>query len=233
MRLAILIIIVFLLHSIKGQSQNSEIGFFGGTSYYLGELNPGIQVVNKIRPALGVFYRKNTSKRYALRIGANYGRLAASDNMNSTELSSFRQLSFSSGILEAYGVLEFNFIPYQINNYSTSSFTPYVFIGAAVFRASPDIENNGSLVASSKGAIIAPSIPFGLGLKFNFVGNLGLSLEWGMRKTFTDEIDGLSESYDGGYQLSNTQNKDWYSFVGITLNYKILTKTDHCPGVIN
>ena len=81
------IIILFLLYSLIGYNQNSEIGFFGGVSYYLGEINPSIQVVNDPRPALGVFYRKNTSKRYALRIGANYGKIAATDNFNSTELS--------------------------------------------------------------------------------------------------------------------------------------------------
>ena len=54
-----------------------------------------------------------------------------------------------------------------------------------------------------------------------------------MRKTFTDEVDGLSETYVNTYQLSNSQNKDWYSIVGITLNYKILTKDARCIGVVN
>lgn len=229
------IIATLLLLSFSGFSQNSEIGILGGTSYYIGELNPSVQIMNKTRPAIGVFYRKNTSKRYALRIGANYGKLAATDEFSSTKLSEFRQLSFSSDLWEAYGVLEFNFIPYQINNYSTSSssFTPYVFIGIAAFRVNPSVKNEGGGNVSSRGAIIAPSVPFGFGIKFNFVGNLGLAIEWGMRKTITDQIDGLSGTYSGGYQLSNTQNKDWYSIVGITLNYKILTKTDNCPGVIN
>ncbi|PCJ28159.1 MAG: hypothetical protein COA97_02470 [Flavobacteriales bacterium] len=227
------IIVFFFLLSFVASSQNSEIGIFGGTSYYLGELNPSIQVANKIRPALGVFYRKNISKRYALRAGINYAKLAATDQFSSTELSQYRQLSFSTNLFELYGVLEFNFIPYEINNYTTSNFTPYVFIGGAAFFVNPSTESNGSVSASTEGAIIAPSIPFGLGIKFNFAGNLGLAIEWGVRKTFTDQIDGLSDTYISGYQLSNTQNNDWYSMVGITLNYKFLTKTDHCPGVIN
>ncbi len=225
------IIVFFFLFSVAATGQHSEIGFLGGSSYYLGELNPSAQVINKVRPALGVFYRKNTSKRYALRFGVNYAQLAATDKFSSTELSQFRQLSFSSNLLEGYGILEFNFIPYQINNYTTSSFTPYVFIGAAAFWVKPSVE--GGTTELEKGDVIAPSMPFGFGVKFNFIRNLGLAVEWGMRKTFTDEIDGLSETYNSGYQLSNTQNKDWYSIVGITLNYKILTKTDHCPGVIN
>ena len=135
--------------------------------------------------------------------------------------------------MEAYGLLEFNFIPYQINNYATSSFTPYVFIGVAVFMVNPKIESTASATFESQGIVIAPSMPFGLGIKFNLINNLGVAIEWGMRKTITDQIDGLSETYIEGYQLSNTQNNDWYSIIGISLNYKILTKSDHCPGAIN
>ena len=64
-----------------------------------------------------------------------------------------------------------------------------------------------------------------------FTGNMGINIEWGVRKTFTDEIDGLANTYTNGYQMSNSKNNDWYSFGGITLNYKILTKTDRCPIV--
>ena len=227
-----LIIIFFILFSLFAKSQNSEIGVLAGSSYYMGELNPSIHVINKVRPALGVFYRKNLSKRYALRFGANYAMLSATDQFSSTELSEFRQLSFSTNLWEGYGILEFNFIPYQINNYATSSFTPYVFIGVAGFWVRPSV-NGGGNREITKTNVIAPSIPFGLGVKFNFARNFGLGIEWGMRKTFTDQIDGLSETYVNGYQLSNTQNNDWYSIIGITLNYKILTKSDHCPGVIN
>ncbi len=109
------IVVLFISLSFFCYGQHSELGIFAGTSYYVGELNPSTQIVNKTRPAIGIFYRKNLSKRYALRFGANYGKLEAADNLRSTELSKFRQLSFSTDIWEAYGVIEFNFIPYQIN----------------------------------------------------------------------------------------------------------------------
>lgn len=233
MKLRLVFISVLLILNTVTFGQHSELGILGGTSYYLGELNPSIQIANKFNPAIGVFYRKNTSTRYALRFGLNYGKLSATDNITSTELSNYRQLSFSTNLYEAYGILEFNFLPYQINNYRTSAYSPYVFIGAAAFMVDPEVENDGTIATSSSGSIIAPSMPFGFGIKFNLAHNFGAAIEWGMRKTFTDGIDGLSESYVGGYQLSNTQNKDWYSIIGITLNYKILTQSDHCPGVIN
>ena len=98
MKLRYIIVYIFLFLNSFLFCQNSEIGFFGGTSYYVGELNPTIQIINKVRPTIGAFYRKNLNTRYALRVGINYGKLAASDDFNLTELSKFRKLSFTSDI---------------------------------------------------------------------------------------------------------------------------------------
>lgn len=207
-----------------------------GTSYYIGDINPSLHVVNKVRPAGGFFYRKNSNKRYSLRGGINYASLAASDATTGHQFNIERDVSFSANLFEGYGILEFNFIPYQINNYNTSNFTPYVFIGFSVFYA--DLTVDPTVLLSIKGddqidTFSAPAIPFGMGIKFNFFENFGLGVEWGLRKTFTDKLDGLPALWYDNYQLSNSQTKDWYSIVGVTLNYKFLTKRDNCPGVIN
>ncbi len=235
MRFKELICFVFILIGCSVLGQHSEVGVTLGTSYYLGEINPSIHLLNEVRPSVGVFYRKNNNKRYSLRGGVNYAGISASDNFTSTAIGEYRNLSFSANLFEGYGILEFNFIPYQINNYTTSPFTPYVFIGVAMFYADISTENQLKSLVKDEVAedVTAPSIPFGLGIKFNFVENFGLGIEWGLRKTFTDEVDGLQSVYFNDYQLSNTQNNDWYSIVGITLNYKFLTKRDNCPGVIN
>lgn len=229
MRKLVLVISFLVFFIQKANSQHAEIGVIFGPSYYVGELNSSNQFSNKINPSLGVFYRKNLSKRYSIRYGLNYGWLSADDKNNYAEWNDSRNLSLSTSIIEASALLEFNFLPYQINNYNTYPFTPFLFVGAAVFRTSPELTNNNTKTKLTSDPIIAPSIPFGFGFKFNFIRNLGLNLEWGIRKTFTDELDGLSPELNNGYQLSNTQNNDWYSFAGISLNYKILTKSDRCP----
>ena len=234
MRFLKIITVLFLLFSLNGFSQkHSELGVMLGTSYYIGELNRATPIVNDVNPAVGIFYRRNTSNRYALRFGVNYGKLSASDNFSKTPFSDFRQLSFSSDLYEGYGILEFNFLPYSIGNYRVSPFSPYVFIGAAAFMVNPDIESEVSNNVISTGSNVSFSIPFGVGVKFTIAKSWGVGVEWGVRKTFTDEIDGLSETYINTYQLSNSQNNDWYSIVGITLNYKILTKDMRCIGVVN
>ncbi len=233
MRHQIIIITFFLSLATIGFSQYSELGVFGGTSYYIGELNPSIQVVNEVNPSVGLFYRRNTNTRYALRFGLNYAKLSASDSKLNSALSNYRQMSFQSELYEGYGILEFNFLPYEIGNRRTAPYSPYVFIGLAVFMVNPEIESNSGSTVNSTGTAIAPSVPFGVGIKFSLNNSWGMGLEWGMRKTFMDEIDGLTSTDSGGYQLSNSQNKDWYSLLGLTLNYKILTKDRRCPQVIN
>ena len=97
------------------------------------------------------------------------------------------------------------------------------------------------------------SMPFGGGLKVAVSENFNIIFEYGLRKTFTDYLDDVSMTYAGipsefdnitieladrsidGPQpagedrsLSGNTNKDWYSFSGITLSFKIKGNTKGC-----
>ena len=126
MRFNYILLLSFFIISFPIVSQNVNFGLAGGVSYYMGEINPSMHVVNKLKPTVGFFYRKNLNKRYALRYGFNYAELAATDDNRSTDLAEYRALSFSSDLWEAYGLFEFNFLPYQVNNRATSKFSPFV-----------------------------------------------------------------------------------------------------------
>jgi hypothetical protein len=119
-----------------------------------------------------------------------------------------------------------------------------------------------ALNSEAKYKRLQPSFPMGLGLKIALGKRGCLGFEWGMRKTFTDYIDDVSGTYVDpvalasnsgatsaalsnrsvytdraspnmtGRQRGNSQNKDWYSFLGITLSYKFKQKEDQCPGVM-
>ncbi|MDT8412660.1 MAG: DUF6089 family protein [Vicingaceae bacterium] len=226
------IIIVF---SSKLYTQHSELGVGGGIAFYTGELNPSPNVMNKLRPTIGVFYRKNLSYRYSLRFGGNYAKLAAEDKIKTNENINFfesRNYSFSSTMLDAYGVIEFNFFPYQLNNKTTAKTTPFVFIGLAGFYTTPEVKNNVPNTSSST-STTAMAVPFGVGVKSNFIQNLGLNIEWTYRKTYSDLVDGLESRHFNNYQLSNSKNNDWYAFITISLSYKFLRKTDKCSFPIN
>lgn len=57
------------------------------------------------------------------------------------------------------------------------------------------------------------TIPFGLGLKMDIGEYWYIGVEVGMRYAFTDYLDGVSRS--------GLDNKDWYSFSGITLIHRL------------
>jgi hypothetical protein len=64
---------------------------------------------------------------------------------------------------------------------------------------------------------------------------IGLTLEWGMRKTTTDYIDDVSPFTPGkqahrsihqvitseGMQRGNSKDNDWYSFAGVSVVFRI------------
>jgi hypothetical protein len=104
----------------------------------------------------------------------------------------------------------------------------------------------------SKYALAQFAIPFGGGLKIAVNPSFNIILEYGVRKTFTDYLDDISKTYPGnevllpeygnasnemsdptglhdpGDQRGNPNKKDWYSFAGITLSFKLNNNIKDC-----
>jgi len=64
---------------------------------------------------------------------------------------------------------------------------------------------------------------------------VGIEFEYGFRKTFTDKLDGLYEITDPVNPQSPvdhtwTHNNDWYSFMGISVTWKIYNRLLGCPA---
>jgi hypothetical protein len=100
------------------------------------------------------------------------------------------------------------------------------------------------------------SIPFGVGVKINTAKRIGINFEWGLRKTFTDYLDDVSGTYvdpallaaekgpaaaalsdkslvkeggsNAGRQRGNSFTKDWYSFAGVIITFKMKGKENSC-----
>ncbi|HOY47850.1 MAG TPA: DUF6089 family protein [Flavobacteriales bacterium] len=276
MRKWIFLSLIGLATSFSANSQvfnrYSELGLFGGVSYYMGELNPGKQFF-MVRPGGGLVYRYNTSRRFAWEIHGLYGSVQAEDARSGEDNQILRNLSFRSQIIEFAGLLHFNFFNYEIGNPETPA-TPYIFGGLGLFRFNPKADFQGEWIAlqplGTEGqgspvyadrkqySLMGANIPFGFGVKFHAFGRLGFSLEWGLRKTFTDYLDDVSTTYadpdvlfathgelaalladrslvnpgkiNAGRQRGNSTNKDWYSFAGLTITYKIVPRKAECAA---
>ncbi len=280
MRITVLILIGLLsFNSVHSQKLAHEIGGWLGGSYYLGELNPYKQY-NNTHLAGGLLYRHNINKRIALRLGISYGMVHGNDSESTIEANVNRNLSFRSRIIEVGPMVEINFVEYEAGrklgkNYYKNIISPYLFMGLNYFKMNPqatfgddhiDLQALGtegqgsSLNDRKKYSLNQISIPMGIGVKMSVGGRVNISLEYGIRKTFTDYLDDVSGKYvdpvalaqlngplaanyadqslsqegingsNEGAMRGNPKHKDWYSFSGLVVTF-CLGRTDACKGV--
>ena len=84
-------------------------------------------------------------------------------------------------------------------------------------------------MTNTTGIVYVPVIPLSVGFKINIYKNLGLEAEYGFRKTFYDNFDGLNDFIDPA-DRSWLHNNDWYSFAGISLTWKMYNRLAGCPA---
>jgi len=197
-----------------------EVGVFGGVCYYLGDINPRKQFYD-MGLSTGGLVKYNFTEHHSLRFNAFLGQLKGDDLDFNNEYQKMRAQNFETSLIDFHVGYEFSFMPYVINRY-VKAHTPYIF--AAI--------GYSFILSSTTGmAKDHATIPFGVGYKYRFSENVSIGCEWGLRKTFTDKIDGiLNPGPDGSY--SKTHNNDWYSFTGIYATFRLVEKGYACPGVL-
>lgn len=213
---------VFFACTASAQN-TSELGIGLGGLNYKGELSPNYQFRNN-RPALTAFYRKDVSAPITLRAGLTAGFLRADDgnvkgvNKQVTPLARYRQANTKGGLVEASGVVEYNFFDYH-NRRDKVHFTPYVFVGLAGFYASTETASSTTAL-NRKAGLISVAIPAGLGFKYAVSEHWNLGLEVGARKTFTDDLDHVDgKSRQQNDLVGNPHDKDWYYYNGLSVSY--------------
>lgn len=175
------------------------------------------------RPSLGVSFTHRFGPFYQVTAGFNYGTLAASDAESADpadESSAYRyvrNLSFRNRIKELSVVGQFDLYPNQGTYISRVRWTPFAFLGIAVFHHNPqakdtngewvDLEPLGTegqyadLPTTAVNHGIKPykkiqiAIPFGIGARFRINEVMDISGEFGFRYLFTDYIDDVSHNY--------------------------------------
>lgn len=259
-----LLAVLLLLTSLRVEAQQStEIGAFGGVAYYIGDLNP-YGHYNDPHFAAGILIRRNLNKRIALRFSGTYGTVSGNDANSKNQNLVTRNLNFRSRILEIGPIVELNFVNYQPGEMKRYDKTMYLFAGVTYFHMNPQATFNGeyydlqtlgtegqgsNLNSKSEYSLNQISIPLGIGIKFNAGKRLCFSLEYGIRKTFTDYLDDVSGNYVdptllrnengalasyfsnqnttidagniAGTPRGNPRTKDWYSFSGLIITLKL------------
>ena len=139
--------LVLLLNSAHGQAYKTctEIGFYGGGSYYLGDLNHRQHFTNS-RAAYGLVYRYNLSTRHSLRATAFYGTVYGDDAEGRTQAQVNRNLSFESSVFELAIGYEIDLFKYRITDMKYP-ISPYFFYQLAYMRMNPTTLYNGNEIA--------------------------------------------------------------------------------------
>ena len=207
----------FSLFLQQSKAQYEEIGLQGGITHYKGELATHLFKPGEIHPYVGFFFRHNWNRHWSWKVELNIGKISGSDVHAKNGFEQNRNLSFHSSILELSPQIEFNFFAYETGN-QEYPFTPYIFTGLAVFRFNPKAELNDEVFelqplgtegqgsnGSKKYKRIQIAIPIGGGLKFAAGGSVGIGIEVGARRTYTDYLDDVSTVYPDQQVLLATQ----------------------------
>jgi hypothetical protein len=199
-----------LFGSLQVKAQRSEIGFGLGTFNYTGDL---VRTYNfkYSKPAGTVFYRSNLSNVVSFRAGITAGKIGAGE----TPIDAFavqRSASFNLFLFEASTVLEYHFLNWR----ETKRFvrlSPYLFGGLGLFGISGVQQKNAEY------SNINAAVPFGGGIKYVYNPKWYFGLEFGIRKTFFDYLDNISEGDRRfkNYQYGNPNDNDNYYFLGISI----------------
>lgn len=207
MKRIIFLFIISIASSINlfaqdGYFQQGEFGFSLGMGHYFGDLNTR-SGLNRPKPAVGLFFRKQFSNYVAMRVSGHYTQLGYSDKYSKNDYQRFRNLSFNSNIYEFTVQGDFNFfkyIPGDINY----GFTPYVTLGLGLFSYDPYTYYDGNKYYlrsyETEGVAygtMAVCIPLGVGFKYSLNKKTNLSFEISHRFTTTDYIDDVSTQYLG------------------------------------
>lgn len=190
--------------------QKGEFGITFGASHYFGDINTRGSV-NRPKPALGIFFRKQFGNYVGLRVSAHYAQVGYSDAHSKNSFQQQRNLSFNSSIWELALQGDFNFFKFVPVD-PDHNFTPYITLGVGAFSYDPYAYLNGQKhflrPLGTEGQVIGyrgrkpyntigVCFPLGVGFKYVLSEKINFSFEVSHRFTNTDYMDDVSTTYIG------------------------------------
>ncbi|WP_158824834.1 DUF6089 family protein [Mucilaginibacter lacusdianchii] len=258
-----LLLIKFVLFVILSSAsvcyaQTWELGVTAGAAGYMGDLNQR----NVVKPsgfALGGFVKRNINGYLSAKVQYMLGQIQGADSTSKYEQFRNRNLSFVTRLQEVSLIGEFNFMEYQPEN-GKNIFTPFIYAGIGTVKYTPRAMYQGEMYdlrplttegQSKPYKNTAFSIPYGVGIKYNFSGKLNLIADIGYRNPRTDYLDDVAGYYapkagvnnpvalalsdrsgerlptnigTAGTQRGDLRNRDTYWFFGLTISYTFVTQ---------
>jgi len=221
-----------------------EAGAFFGLGLIYGDLTSDIDVITgSSQPAYGIWAVRNFNPNWSARINLFHTKLKANDLDSKLAGHRARGFSHETPLTEISLLAQWDLRGkrryQQIANFK-KTVSPYFFAGLAGGIGKPDVfyddkEGTPTVLEDEENTTnFRLAIPFGGGLKIDLSQRSFVGFEFGLRPTFNDLLDGVSES-------GNAAKDDWYAFGGMTIGYRFATDDadgdgvvdvkDKCPGV--
>ena len=191
-----------------------EIGVGAGLIAYTGDFNGNL--LKGMQPWGTLVARYHLNPRMALAMNIGTGRIKGStDDMETW--NPIERYEFNNQITEVDFRYEYNFWAYGTGQEYRGArrFVPFITLGLGLTHHSGD--NSG----------IAMNLPIGVGVKWKIAPRLNLTVEWVMRFTPSDNLDGREDIY--GIKSSGLfKNTDCYSVLQVGLSYDLWAKCKTC-----
>ncbi len=256
----VLLVFIAVGLAVSGFAQKSaDIGVWGGSSTYFGDIKPAAPL-ESFNLNLGAYFRYNFNPRVGLRMQFLTGSFASSGYIEDVEVD------FSKNAQDVSAMMEINFLKYVLGDKKTP-FTPYILGGIGVmyfpYTSKPDLMEEINIrypvTGEVKESVVAATVPFGFGIKFSIGARLGIGAEYQMRKLFSDKLDDFddplsfvveNENGNGNNTpgtgddivpgaVNNNEvikyttlwhNNDWPGYLGVHLTYKLYLNKRECPA---
>jgi hypothetical protein len=231
-QILVIFLVGFLAIETFGQP-SVDIGFFGGAGTYFGDMT-NIDFQKSVSPAYGGFIRYNFNPRYALRFNVINGTIGAQGKFNAGAWA------FNKNVLDVSLLYEFNYLKYIVGD-KVTPWSSFIFFGVGMQTynysrvdsiLAPIVDPSYFISADISGPVMTPTLPFGLGVKYNLSKRIGIGLEGRLVKSFSDKLDDLDDplSYMNNDVTPSLEvkytdqwhNNDWTAYLGIHLVYKLI-----------
>ncbi len=166
-----------------------------------------------------ILFRYIVNPRWALKTNFYVGGLSGDSSKMTNVFPSGETYNFSTTFYEIGEMAEFNFFNYGMGETyrKLKRISPYIAAGLGLTAWSTGGESGAAF-----------TIPLGVGVKYKPSERLNLGIEFLMKKTFTDRLDGALLDDPAGIKSSFMKNTDWYSTLTFTVSYEFSKRCATC-----
>ena len=195
-----------------------DIGAGVGMTGYLGDANSANLWANPSWDAT-ILFRYILNPRLNFKTNFYVGGLRGDSSKMDNVLPNDQNFKFSTTFFEIGELVEFHFFNYGMGESyrKLKRWTPYITAGVSI---------TGWTVDGSGSATF--TIPMGVGFKYKPALRWNIGLEFLMKKTFSDRVDGNNLSDPLGIKRGFMKNTDWYSTSSISISYEFSKRCAVC-----